>query len=187
MKKIFIILTLASLLTLTSCFKEDSSDNKTNSGTNLQTNQENMEKNVWPVKAWDSIAVNYKGTLEDGTQFDSSYDRWETLDFTVWAGQMIPWFDAWVVGMKVWEKKTITLEPSEAYGEYDETKTQVVAKKDLVSFTSAWYELKVWEKIPTQYWEFEIIAADDDNVTLDMNHTLAWKTLIFEIELVEIK
>lgn len=188
MKKVLILLSIASLMTLSSCYnKENSEWNTTNSGTNLETNTNSMTQKQWPVQAGDDIAVHYRGTLEDGTQFDSSYDRWETLPFTVGAGQMIKWFDEWVVGMNVWEKKTLTLTPEEAYWEYSEEAKQVIPKADLSSFTAAWFELKVWEKIPTQVGELEIIEADEENVTLDMNHPLAWKTLTFEVELVEIK
>lgn len=189
MKKVLILLSIASLVTLSSCYNNEKSEwNTTNSGANLNTNQENMaEKKQWPVQNWDNIAVHYRGTLEDGTQFDSSYDRWETLPFTVWAGQMIKWFDEWVVGMNVWDKKTLTLTPSEAYWEYDETRRQIIPKTDLSSFTAAWFELKVWEKLATQFGELEIVDTDEENVTLDLNHPLAWKTLTFEVELVEIK
>ena len=45
------------------------------------------------VKNWDKIEVHYLWTLEDGSKFDSSYDRGDTLPFTVWAGQMIKGFD----------------------------------------------------------------------------------------------
>ena len=67
------------------------------------------------------VKVNYRGTLDDGTQFDSSYDRGETLDFTCGAHQMIPGFDYAVADMAVGEKKTVHLAPSEAYGEHDDT------------------------------------------------------------------
>lgn len=66
------------------------------------------------------VKVNYRGTLDDGTQFDSSYDRGETLDFTCGAHQMIPGFDYAVADMAVGEKKTVHLAPSEAYGEHDD-------------------------------------------------------------------
>ena len=89
--------------------------------------------------------------------------------------------------MSVWEKKIIEMAPKDAYGEYDESKKQVSRKKDLVSFSSAGYELKVWEKLPTQMWELTIIAVDDENITLDTNHALAGKSLTFEVELVKIK
>jgi len=163
MKKILVLIsTILISLTITSCM-----NNRT-------------------VQNGDNISVNYRGTFEDGTQFDSSYDRGQTLDFKVWAGQMIPGFDSGVVGMKVWEKKNLVLSPAEAYGEYDETKKQIVPKKDLVSFTAAWYTLDVWEELPTQYGNLKIIDADEENVTLDLNNPMAGKTLNFEVELVSI-
>ncbi len=63
----------------------------------------------------DSVQVHYKGTLNDGTQFDSSYDRGEPIAFTVGGGQMIEGFDNAVFGMTIGEVKNITLTPDEAY------------------------------------------------------------------------
>lgn len=64
--------------------------------------------------------------------------------------------------MKQGETKTLTLAPEDAYGVYDESRKQVIRKKDLVSFVSAGYELKVGEKLPTQFGEFEIIEEIED-------------------------
>ena len=61
--------------------------------------------------------THYKGTFNDGTQFDSSYDRGEPLEFTCGAGQMIKGFDAAVADMEVGEVKEIHLMPEEAYGQ----------------------------------------------------------------------
>ena len=61
-----------------------------------------------------AVQVHYKGTFEDGTVFDSSYERGQTIGFTVGAGEMIPGFDAAVKGMKIGETKTVTLTPDEA-------------------------------------------------------------------------
>lgn len=90
----------------------------------------------------DSIEVDYVGTLEDGTVFDSSLEeaakkmknysptsgkKYTPLEFTVGAGQMIKGFDAGVVGMKLGEKKTLTIAPKDAYGEAF-TEQQIPAK-----------------------------------------------------------
>ena len=191
-KKIIILLFL--WLTLVSCGKDtDEVINSNSTGAVVWQTNNNLITNTWSmsnkteVNKWDNIAVHYTWTLEDGTKFDSSLDRWSPLEFKAWAGQMIPWFDAWVIWMKVWEKKTIEIEAKDAYWEYDETKIQVIPKTDLESFKAAWYKLEKWEKIPTQMWELEIISSDEENVTLDVNHKLAWKKLIFDVEIVEIK
>lgn len=144
-------------------------------------------KKDFKVSDWNTVSVHYTGTFENGEKFDSSFDRWEPLDFIVWWGMMIPWFDKAVVGMKIWEKKSVTLEPKDAYWERDENNTQVIPKSDLVPFENAWFELKTWTILPTQMWNIEIIADDDMTVTIDANHAMAWKTLNFDIEIVDIK
>ena len=65
------------------------------------------------------VKTHYRGTLDDGTQFDSSYDRGEPLEFTCGAGQMIKGFDAAVVDMQVGEKKTVHIPAADAYGEHN--------------------------------------------------------------------
>jgi len=136
------------------------------------------------VKAWDQIAVNYIGKLEDGTKFDSSYDRNQTLDFKVWAGKMIKWFDTWVLGMKLWEKKTITMEAKDWYGEYNK---ELLKDLDIKEFKNAWIDPKAGLEIQTGMWKAKITAVVWDKVTVDFNHFLAWKKLIFDVELVEFK
>lgn len=114
------------------------------------------------VENGDSVEVHYVGTLEDGSQFDSSRERDQTLPFTVGAWQMIPGFDAGVVGMKVWETKNLSLSPEEAYGERDDSKKQAIPKADLASYVAAGYKLEVGEKIPTQIGELEILEVTED-------------------------
>ena len=140
------------------------------------------EENI--VKKWDKIEVHYVGRLEDWTKFDSSYDRWRTLVFNVWSGEMIRGFDNGVIWMKVWEKKIIEINPIDGYWEYDETKVQILEKKDLSIFIDAGYELKVGENFPTQMWEFEIIEVTEETIIIDMNHFLAGKKMIFEVEVI---
>lgn len=139
------------------------------------------------VKKWDIVSVHYTWKFENWEKFDSSIDRWQPIDFEVWAGLMIKGFDAWVLGMKIWDKKTLTLTPSEAYWEYDKTKKQVVPKTELKSFTDAWVKLVKWWVLQTQMWNLKILEADEKTVTIDLNHEMAWKTLIFDIEIVDIK
>lgn len=151
-----------------------------------ETNKNEANKDR-KVKNGDTIGVHYTGTLENGEKFDSSYDRGQTLEFQVWAGMMIKGFDAWVIDMKIWDKKTLTLSPSEAYWEYDETRKQIMPKDSLKSFTDAGIKLEAGAELPTMQWNFKILAVSDEDVTIDVNHALAWKTLVFDIEMVEFK
>lgn len=136
------------------------------------------------VKAWDQIAVHYTWKLEDGSKFDSSYDRKTPLEFKVWAGKMIKWFDAWVVWMKVWEKKTIEIEAKDWYGEINK---ELVKDLDLKEFKTAGIEPKAGLEIQTGMWKAKIVSVTWDKVKVDFNHFLAWKKLIFDVELVEFK
>ena len=78
-----------------------------------------------------NVKVHYTGTFNDGTKFDSSYDRGQTLDFVCGAGMMIKGFDEAVKDMKVGETKEIHLMPEEAYGNADPDKIFPVEIKDL--------------------------------------------------------
>lgn len=193
MKKLYILVTLVSMLLLASCGQETT--DKAVVENTLETNSEEAMpeltgnvvidvnhalagktlifdieaveikkgsgSTVDTIESGDSIEVHYTGTLENGEKFDSSRDRNQTLPFTVGAGQMIPGFDAGVVGMKVGESKTLTLEPADAYGVYDDSKVQTIPKKDLASFVAAGIKLEVGEKLPTQFGEFTIIEVTE--------------------------
>lgn len=79
-----------------------------------------VEENVQVAKSGDKVSMNYTGRLEDGTVFDSNVDpkfnHVEPFIFNLGAGQVIPGWDKGIVGMKVGEKKTLTILPEDAYG-----------------------------------------------------------------------
>ncbi len=146
-------------------------------------NEKKEAKKDKKVEKWDSVAVHYTGTFTDWEKFDSSLDRNQTLDFIVWAGQMIPWFDAALVWMKIWDKKSITLEPKDAYWEAEVS----VPEAAFASFKEAGIEVKAWAELPTAQWNVKVIDVKDGFVIIENNHQMAWKTLNFDIELVDIK
>lgn len=138
------------------------------------------------VENGDQVAVHYTGTHTDGTKFDSSLDRGETLKFTVGAGQMIPGFDAGVVGMKVGDKKSLTLEPKDAYGEASGN-TQDVPRSALAAYEENGWEVVVGAQLWANGGVAKIVAIDGDTITIEMpGHPLAGKTLLFDVEMVEI-
>ena len=132
--------------------------------------------------------AHYRGTFNDGTQFDSSYDRGEPLEFVCGAGQMIRGFDAAVADMEVGQIVDVHLMPSEAYGEADPAAVFTV---DLAQLPGA-EELTVGQQVylQNQYGQpfpVKVAAKDDITITFDANHEMAGKELNFRIELVEIK
>jgi len=140
------------------------------------------------AKNGDKIKVHYTGKLEDGTVFDTSEDR-EPLEFTIGSGAIIPGFEKGVVGMEVNEKKTITIPPEEAYGPRHE---ELMLKKKKSEFPdgitpAVGKQVAIRLNQPnTPPINAIITDVSEDTVTLDANHPLAGKTLVFDIELVGI-
>lgn len=131
--------------------------------------------------------VHYRGTFNDGTQFDSSYDRGETLDFICGTGMMIRGFDAAVADMEVGQTTQIHLMPSEAYGEAD---PNAIFTLEIAAVPGS-EELAVGETVYLQNiygqpFEAKVAAKDEKAITFDANHEMAGKELNFTIELVEV-
>lgn len=133
-----------------------------------------------------NVKTHYRGTLDDGTQFDSSYDRGEPLAFTCGAGQMIPGFDAAVVDMELGEKKTVHIPAKDAYGEYNEAMKQQLPVSQVPDAKNLPVGETVYFRGPQGPFPAKVVSVDDEHVVLDLNHELAGKDLNFEIELVEI-
>ncbi len=134
------------------------------------------------VEKGDHVSVDYVGTLEDGTQFDSSSGR-APLEFDVGAGQMIKGFDDGVVGMKLNETKTVTISAKDAYGEVD---PRAIVEVNLSDLAKNNVTPKVGMKLYAQGQQVTIVKVGNTTATLDFNHPLAGKTLIFKITMVKI-
>ena len=133
------------------------------------------------------VKVHYKGTLNDGTQFDSSYDRGEPLEFTCGAGMMIQGFDKAVATMNVGDVIDVHLMPEEAYGEADPRAFITLPISELPGAE----ELKVDDKVYLQNmygqpFPARVAALTDTEITFDANHEMAGKELNFRIELMEV-
>ena len=132
--------------------------------------------------------THYRGTFNDGTQFDSSYDRGEPLEFICGAGQMIKGFDAAVADMEVGQIIDVHLMPEEAYGMADPNAiftmeiAQLPGSEDLTVGQQVYLSNQYGQPFPVK-----VTAKDEKNITFDANHEMAGKELNFSIELVEIK
>lgn len=138
------------------------------------------------VQNGDTIRVNYIGELVDGTCFDSSEGR-DPLEFVVGSGMVVPGFDAAVLGMEIGETKSVTILPAEAYGEKTDDMTVEIPRKEFGGdFTANAGEQLMIELGDGNQIPVTITKIDEEMVTLDANHPLAGKTLVFTITLAEI-
>lgn len=132
--------------------------------------------------------THYRGTFNDGTQFDSSYDRGEPLEFVCGAGMMIHGFDAAVADMEVGQVVDVHLMPEEAYGMPDPNAIFTIETAQLPGSE----ELQVGQQVYLtsqigQPFPVKVTAREGSTITFDANHEMAGKELNFRIELVEVK
>lgn len=136
------------------------------------------------AQAGDTVQVHYKGTLADGSVFDSSEGR-DPLQFTLGAGQVIPGFEKAVEGMQVGERKTITIPADEAYGQRSERAMLQVPREQLPPEIESEVGLQlVMQRADGQQIPVVVAEVTETHVTIDANHPLAGHDLTFEIELV---
>ena len=132
--------------------------------------------------------VHYKGTFNDGAQFDSSYDRGEPLEFVCGAGMMIKGFDAAVADMEVGQVVDVHLMPEEAYGMPDPNAVMTFEIANLPGSEDLTVGQQVYlSNAMGQPFPVKVTAKDDSTITLDANHEMAGKELNFKIELVEVQ
>lgn len=137
------------------------------------------------VKAGSMVKVEYTGTFENGTIFDSSENK-APLEFKAGAGQMIKGFDSAVIGMETGQEKTIKIQPSEAYGNRNPELVAVIPRQNLPEEKNIKPGMMVLVNSQNGQVPALITEANENNFTIDLNHPLAGKTLIFRIKVVDI-
>lgn len=136
------------------------------------------------IKTGDKVKIEYTGTLDDGTIFDSSSDHGNPLEFEVGGGQVIKGFDDAVLGMKENEEKQFSILPADAYGDHDPTLVQKVPREvfpqdaELVPGLLFEAGLPTGEKVPAT-----ITEVQGEIISVDLNHPLAGKRLNFKIKI----
>lgn len=138
------------------------------------------------IKDGDTIKIDYTGTLDDGTVFDSSENHDEPLEFTVGTGQVIKGFDDAVRGMEIDGEKEFRIEATEAYGEYNDALAQLIPKEMIKADMDIELGMMLLVKNPDgQQMPAKIVGMTEDEVKLDMNHPLAGEALTFKIKVIE--
>ena len=138
------------------------------------------------IKDADTIQIEYVGLLDDGSVFDTSEIHGKPLEFTVGSGKVIKGFDKAVIGLEVGDEKEFRLEPSDAYGEHNEALVDTVSRDLVRSDMEIEIGKTFWVQAPNgQTMPAKIVGLTEEEVTFDLNHPLAGKSLTFKIIIVE--
>ncbi len=138
------------------------------------------------AKSGDTVKIHYTGTLDDGTEFDSSAGR-DPLEFELGGGHVIPGFDAAVEGMGVGESKNVRIDAGNAYGERHDHLVQEVPRSALPEEIKPEVGMALQSRSPEgAIANLVVVEVAEESITVDGNHPLAGHALNFDIELVAI-
>ena len=139
------------------------------------------------VEKGNKVKVEYEGKFEDGTVFDSSEKHGRPLEFEAGAGMVVPGFDAAVIGMEKDEEKEFKIEPKDAYGELNPEAFRKVPREQIPTDAEIKPGMMLGVQMPNgQQMPVKVSEVSDTEITLDLNHPLAGKTLNFKIKIVDI-
>ena len=142
------------------------------------------------VNRGSKVKLDYEGRLESGEIFDSSTheDHSHPLEFEAGSGQVIKGFDDSVMGMKIGEEKEFSIEAKEAYGDYKPELKKDIPRSDLPKDQEPKPGMILMVGTPDgRQFPIKIAAVTDKTVTIDLNHPLAGKKLIFKIKIVDVE
>lgn len=133
-----------------------------------------------------TVQVHYTGRLEDGSIFDTSLvEGRDPLKATLGQGQLIPGFEEGLVGMELNEKKTIIIESEKAYGDIRQDFITEVPRNLIPEDAVVGSLLQA--QGPNGVFNVMVQEIKEEVAVLDANHPLAGKTLIFELEVIDIQ
>ena len=137
------------------------------------------------IEAGKTVQVHYKGTLADGTVFDSSEGN-DPIGFEIGSGQVIPGFDAAVREMAVGQTEVVQIPCAEAYGEPREEMIGEIPRAELPEDLEPEVDMVLEMQSPEGAMPVRIVDVAEEAVTLDANHPLAGHDLTFELTLVAV-
>lgn len=132
------------------------------------------------------VKVHYTGRYKDGEIFDSS-SGCHPLEVHVGFQEVIPGFENALMGMAVEETKNFTLDPWEAYGDRNEELQQLLRHSDLpADFKAEIGQVLILQDAQNGQFPAVVKDIEAEGLLLDLNHPLAGKALVFDIQIVEI-
>jgi FKBP-type peptidyl-prolyl cis-trans isomerase 2 len=175
------IVLFALAIIVAACSDSGASEDPVDESTNTTAETDTAGGDGLVATDGDIVEVHYVGTLDDGSQFDSSRERGTALTFTLGTGEVISGFDDAVRGAKVGDVNTVRMEAADAYGEPSD---EFIID---VPFNPEQGDIAVGDQVYLNNGQpATILAITDESVTLDANHPLAGEALTFEIEVLSI-
>jgi len=188
---------IMSVVVLSACGKKENTTPTDATNTNGEATAPQAEELV--VQDGDTVAVKYVWALENWEVFDTNiieeaekagtYNElrpYEPLAFGVGQGNMIPGFEKWVIGMKIWETKTINIASVDGYGAIRDDMIQTIPVSEFEEAEIDWQAWEIWEKYTFGRVQGTVTNKTDEAVTIDFNHFLAGKDLVFTVTLEDI-
>tara|TARA_R100001443_G_scaffold99912_1_gene107133 strand:- start:3261 stop:3713 length:453 start_codon:yes stop_codon:yes gene_type:complete len=139
------------------------------------------------VENGSTVTLHYTGTLEDGTEFDSSRGRDTPMTVAIGNGQLIEGFETALTGMTEGETKTFTIPHNEAYGPHNPEQITTLGK-DIFPGDFVFEEGMAVPLTNQNSETFMVVLTEinENDVTADFNHPLAGKDLTFEVEVITV-
>lgn len=138
------------------------------------------------AKMNDTVIVHYTGSFTDGEVFDSSIDR-EPLEFNIGQGMVIPGFENGIIGMQEGDSKKITIPAEDAYGPHREDLLTTIERSQIPASIDLQIGMILQMRSPEGgTTNVSIRDINPESVILDLNHPMAGKELIFEVNLVKV-
>lgn len=141
------------------------------------------EQRIGPDK---EVTLHFALKLENGDVVDSTFDK-SPATFKVGDGNLLPGFEAALYGFKAGDKRSLQIEPENAFGQPNPQNVQVMPRGQFAEMELSEGLLIIFNDAANAELPGVVKAFDESQVTIDFNHPLAGKTLSFDVEIIEVR
>lgn len=141
------------------------------------------EQRIGPDK---EVTLHFALKLANGDVVDSTFDKQPAI-FKVGDGNLLPGFEAALYGFKAGDKRSLQIEPENAFGQPNPQNVQVMPRSQFAEMELSEGLLIIFNDAANTELPGVVKAFDEQQVTIDFNHPLAGKTLSFDVEIIEVR
>ncbi len=141
------------------------------------------EQRIGPDK---EVTLHFALKLTNGDVVDSTFDK-SPATFKVGDGNLLPGFEAALFGFKAGDKRSLQIEPENAFGQPNPQNVQVMPRSQFADMELSEGLLVIFNDAANAELPGVVKAFDDSQVTIDFNHPLSGKTLSFDVEIIEVR